>query len=104
MLEETLTNGGPWILGTQFSLADIALMPYVARLDYLSLLRLWTDGRPHVTEWWALACERPSFKRGLYERITEAEFEEMRTHGPKIRDDLARLLSDLRRDTAEPAN
>jgi len=75
VLEETLTNGGPWVLGNQISLADISLMPYVARLDYLNLLELWTNGRPRVMGWWARACERPSFRRGLYEGITETEFE-----------------------------
>jgi len=100
VLEETLTNGGPWVLGNQISLADISLMPYVARLDYLNLLGLWTDGRPRVMAWWARACERPSFRRGLYEGITETEFEEMRTHGPKIRGDLAEILANLRRDAA----
>jgi glutathione S-transferase len=35
MLEEALAEGGPWILGDQLTLADINLMPYAARLDYL---------------------------------------------------------------------
>jgi glutathione S-transferase len=99
MLEKTLTNDRPWILGAQFTLADIALIPYMARLDYLGLISLWTDNRPHVRDWWAQVCARPSFKRGLYERITETEFNEMMTHGPKIRSDLAEVLSDLRNDT-----
>ena len=34
-LEETLAEGGPWILGDDPTLADINLMPLVARLDYL---------------------------------------------------------------------
>jgi glutathione S-transferase len=100
MLEETLTDGGPWVLGAQITLADINLMPYVARLDYLNLLGLWTEGRPHATAWWAGATERPSFKHGLYDRITAGEFEEMQTHGSKIRDDLAEILLNLRRDSA----
>jgi len=73
------------------TLADIALIPYVARLDYLGLLNLWTDGQPHVKDWWAQICGRPSFKRGPYERITETEFNEMMTHGPKIRSDLVEI-------------
>jgi glutathione S-transferase len=95
-LEEVLAEGGPWIVGAEPTLADINLMPYFARLDYLGLLELWTDGRPHVTDWWALAREWPSFKRGLRDRMTEAELTEMRTHGPKIRDGVAALLAGLR--------
>ena len=66
------------------------------RLDYLGLLNVWTSDRRHGIAWWALAREWPSFKRGIYDRITKAEFAEMRTHGPKIRDELATLLAGLR--------
>ncbi len=95
-LEETLAQSGPWIVGVNPSLADINLMPFAARLDYLGLLDLWTQDRPRVTEWWAMAREWPSFKSGLSDLTTEAEFVEMRTYGPKIRDDLAGLLEGLR--------
>jgi hypothetical protein len=42
-----------------------------------------------------MAREWPSFKRGLSDLISDAEFAEMRTHGPKIRDDVAALLAGL---------
>jgi ganglioside-induced differentiation-associated protein 1 len=96
LLEETLAESGPWIVGTRPTLADINLMPFAARLDYLGLLDLWTKNRPRVTDWWALAREWPSFKRGLRDLISEAEFAEMWTHGPKIRDDVATLLAGVR--------
>jgi glutathione S-transferase len=96
LLEQTLAEGGPWIVGARATLADINLMPFAARLDYLGLLDLWTGDRPHVSEWWAMAREWPSFKRGLSGLISEAEFTEMRSHGPKIRDDLEALLGRLR--------
>ena len=94
-LEQTLADGGPWILGARPTLADINLMPFAARLDYLGLIGVWTDDRPRVRDWWARAKEWPSFRRGLYDRISEAEFADMRTHGPKIRDDVARLRAEL---------
>jgi len=96
LLEETLAEEGPWIVGERPTLADVNLMPLAARLHYLGLLDLWTDGRPHVTEWWARAREWPSFKRGLSDLIAEAEFDEMRTHGPKIRPEVAEIISKLR--------
>jgi glutathione S-transferase len=96
-LEETLAEGGPWILGPRPSLADINLMPYAARLDYLGLLDLWTETRPCVRDWWAQARAWPSFKSGLSDLIGEAELAEMRLHGPTIRDDVAALLAGLRR-------
>ena len=48
-----------------------------------------------MRDWWARAKEWPSFRRGLHDRISEAEFADMRTHGPKIRDDVARLRAGL---------
>ena len=97
-LEETLAERGrPWILGPQVTLADINLMPFAARLDYLGLIGAWIDDRPRVREWWARAQAWPSFQRGLYDLISEAEFAEMRSHGPKIRNDVERLIAGLRK-------
>src|SRR5262249_45181140 len=96
LLEETLTGTGPWILGRDPSLADINLMPFAARLDYLGLLDLWIGDRPRVKDWWALAREWPSFKSGLRDLISEAEFSEMRTHGPNIADDVAAIIAQVR--------
>jgi glutathione S-transferase len=98
MLEDTLTEAGPWILGTNPSLADINLMPFTARLDYLGLLDLWIKDRSRVKGWWALAREWPSFKSGLRDLISEAEFSEMRTHGPKISNDVADIIAEVRRN------
>jgi ganglioside-induced differentiation-associated protein 1 len=97
MLENMLAeNGGPWILGGNPSLADINLMPFAARLDYLGLIDLWTGSRPHVQDWWKHAQAWPFFKSGLHDLISEHEFTEMRTHGPKIRDGIAAHLATLR--------
>ena len=92
-LEDMLATGGPWILGPRVTLADINLMPYAARLDYLGLLDLWLADRPRIRDWWDTVQQWPSFKSGLHDRITEPEFTEMRVHGPKIRDDVAELIA-----------
>jgi len=97
LLEGTLTETGPWILGQNPSLADINLMPFAARLDYLGLLDLWIKDRPMVKDWWALAREWPSFKSGLRDLISEAEFSEMNTHGSKIAGDVAAIIAEVRR-------
>jgi hypothetical protein len=52
-----------------------------------------------VQAWWSLARAWPSFKSGLSDLISEAEFSEMRTHGPKIRDGVAAHLDALRRES-----
>jgi glutathione S-transferase len=100
LMEDTLAAGSPWLLGARPTLADINLMPYAARLDYLGLLGVWTDGRPHVQQWWERVQQWPSFGRGLHDLISDAEFAEMAAHGPKIRDEVAARLAGLRRDNA----
>jgi glutathione S-transferase len=96
-LEGELAENGPWVLGDEATLADIALMPYVARLDFLGLLEVWTETRPNIKAWWVQAQEWPSFKRGLRERVSEDEFAEMQTHGSRIRAEVAELVAGLRR-------
>jgi glutathione S-transferase len=95
-MEETLAEGGPWLLGEQFTLADINMMPFVARLAYLGLLDVWSEGRPQITTWWQRAQQWPSFKSGLSDLITESEYAEMATHGTQIRDEIAARLQEVR--------
>ena len=96
LLEDTLSHGGPWILGQHVSLADINLMPYAARLHFLGLLDLWTAERPHVRAWWARVQDWPSFQGGIVAPMSDAERTEMQLSGPKIRDQVDVLLAALR--------
>lgn len=94
-MEKTLAAGGPWLLGEKLSLADINMMPYVARLGYLSLLDIWTKDRPAVRAWWHRTQQLPSFVAGLVTPMKPQEVEEMATHGPKIRDELEDLVGQV---------
>ena len=44
MMENALGDS-PWLVGNTFSMADIAMTPYVNRLDALAMSGLWQDGR-----------------------------------------------------------
>ena len=55
----------PWLAGPTFSLADIALTPYVTRLDMLTMSELWTKRRPHLTDWFERIKARPTYKPQL---------------------------------------
>ena len=99
-LEKTLTKAGPWILGDQMTLADINLMPYVARLEFLGLLDLWIEQRPHVRAWWARVHEQRCFRAGIVEPLSDAELSEMQQSGPKIRDQLSALIMKVRANLA----
>ncbi len=60
-IEVTLENGGPWIMGKEFSLVEIALGPFVTRLHDLHILSIWMEDCPFVAEWWGRVQQRPSF-------------------------------------------
>lgn len=84
-MEADLADGRPWLLGETLTLADINLMPLVARLDYLSLLDVWIAERPRVQAWWRRALERPSYRGAIPDALGAADIETMRTSGAKIR-------------------
>jgi hypothetical protein len=72
------------------------MMPLVARLAYLGLLEAWTATRPRINAWWARTQEWPSFRRGLADLVTATEYDDMRTHGRRVRDDIQALIAKLR--------
>lgn len=39
------------LAGEEFTLADIAMTPYVNRLDMLGMSEMWTRARPRVAQW-----------------------------------------------------
>lgn len=91
-MEKTLDGHGPWLLGEKLSLADINMMPYVARLHYLGLLDVWTADRPAMRVWWQRVQALPSYIAGLVAPMKPQEVEEMAKHGPTIRSELRDLV------------
>ncbi|MFT5132268.1 MAG: glutathione S-transferase [Gammaproteobacteria bacterium] len=61
---ETALVDGPWLVGNEFTLADVAYAPFVNRLQRLLFHDLWAD-KPKVTEWIALLIDRPSFSASV---------------------------------------
>jgi len=57
---ESALSEGPWLVGEEFTLADIAYAPFVNRLQRLMFHELWAD-KPKVSEWMAHLQQRPSF-------------------------------------------
>ena len=51
-----------WLAGDNFSLADIALTPYVNRLDMLGMNPIWEGRLPHLQGWWSRIQQMPNFK------------------------------------------
>ena len=63
--------GGPWLLGETYSLADVAVSPYMLRLSHFAFDGMWQDSRPLVADWWQRIQERPNY-RGIYSPATPA--------------------------------
>lgn len=62
-IEDALGDGRSWLMGEQFTLADLCYAPFVARMAGLQLLDVWLVDRPHSRGWWDRLRERPSFHR-----------------------------------------
>lgn len=60
-IEQALSDGRPWLMGEQFTLADLCYAPYVARIAGLQMLKVWLDERPLSRAWWERLSNRPSF-------------------------------------------
>jgi glutathione S-transferase len=102
-MEADLAAGGPWLLGSDFTLADVNLLPFVARLDYLDLLPVWIAQRPNVKGWWERAKLRPSFVAAIPDMLTDNDVTEMRTFGSRIRDRVGERRAEYLSSLAPPA-
>ena len=72
-----------WLAGNSFSLADIAIVPYVNRLDMLTMLAPWPPNRPRVMDWFERLKARPSFHPAIDEYLPESLASDFRTNGAK---------------------
>jgi glutathione S-transferase len=59
------TSGGPWLLGSHISLADIALMPAMVRMDDLGFSSAWRE-MPRVVRWYDAIRAQPAFGPTYY--------------------------------------
>ena len=99
-MEAELSDGRAWLLGDDYSLADIGLSPFVARLNYLGLLDVWIAERPRVQAWWAKARQRPSFVAAITDPTGEQDAANMGRFGAAIRDRVAARRADYLREHA----
>jgi glutathione S-transferase len=73
-----------WLVGERFSMADIAMAPYVNRLAALSMRGFWENGRlPGVERWFAQVRARPTFNPAFVDWMPEALAAEMAANGAK---------------------
>lgn len=58
-------SGGPWLLGKNITLADIALMPAIVRMADLGLDKMWKD-MPRIARWYDEIRAHAAFKPTYY--------------------------------------
>ncbi|MEK9683106.1 MAG: glutathione S-transferase family protein [Rhodospirillaceae bacterium] len=66
-------NGGPWIMGAEFTLADIIVAPLIDRMTDLGWESLWVEFS-NVTTWYEQIAKRQSFEKTFYPGSRLSEF------------------------------
>ena len=83
----------PWLAGETLSLADIAVTPYVNRLDMLGMSEMWTVKRPRVTDWFARITARTTFKPAFIEWCPQDLTDDLRSFGQQSWPSVQRILA-----------
>lgn len=93
-MEEALAHRD-WLVGPRFSIADIALAPYVNRLAMLEMRGLWENGRlPRLEVWFGRIAARPAFKAALIDWVPADLVNDLRTNGARAWPEIARIISE----------
>ena len=92
-----LAGGGPdWLVG-DYSLADIAMAPYMERLHCLEMDFLWAD-RPRVADWYKRLKARPAYRSAILDwfdwDISWTEL--MHQEGAKVSNRVRAMVEDMR--------
>jgi len=79
-MNESLGSGA-YLAGDSFSNADIAVIPYIVRLELLKLRGMWNGFRA-IDAWWARVRDRPSVKVAIFDRMSETDWAPFRNLAP----------------------
>jgi glutathione S-transferase len=91
---EKALEASAWLVGEALSMADIAMAPYVNRLDALAMSGFWTGGRlPRVEAWFGRVRSRPTFEPAFTQWLPPALAEELRVNGERSRAAVEALIS-----------
>lgn len=60
-MEDMLAPSSPWLMGANYSLADIAAAPFIARIAEIEPAALTEATHPRVHRWWQAMQQRPAF-------------------------------------------
>ena len=82
-----------WLAADFFTFADIAMTPYVLRLDMLAMQRMWSDGRlPRVERWLEKVKARPTFAAAFLDWMPDHLTADLKNNGAKSWPEVATIL------------
>ena len=67
---EQMMGDGPWLMGERYTLADIAAVPFIARIAELAPYAF--GDAPKVVDWWQRVRQRPAYVLANIERFDTA--------------------------------
>ncbi|NKB36548.1 MAG: glutathione S-transferase family protein [Gammaproteobacteria bacterium] len=83
-----------WLAGDEFSLADIALAPYVHRLHDLKMLMM-CEKRPAILDWYARLKSRPSWQTAIIDWNDQKYLDGMHSYGEKSQQVIEKIWRNL---------
>ena len=86
---------GAWIGGDAFGLSDIALTPYVDRLERFGFEGLWQDRFPSIGVWLDVMQRRASYKAEVLDRIPQSLAFKHRASGGRYWPELEQYWLDI---------
>jgi glutathione S-transferase len=95
-LEQQLGDGRPWVMGEQYTLAEINYSPFLARLEALDLLDLFMADKPKAHNWWQRCTDRESYRAAEVGPAEGDEANRYRERGRLSRDEVNSLIDRIR--------
>jgi glutathione S-transferase len=84
-----------WLAGDRYSLADVAFMPYLARLEHLDILGMVGE-RQRVADWYRRCRARPSFEEAIVKWENPDYLRLMQRRGAEAWPQLQAILQSVR--------
>ena len=90
-MEKTLEKR-TWLAGETFTLADIALIPYLTRLEHLNLSQWWQD-KPGLSNWFDRCKARESYRTAVSDWFVLPGIELMKEKGREVRPEIMKITN-----------
>jgi glutathione S-transferase len=94
-MEEALAEHA-WLVSDQYTLADVAFTPYLARLEHLNILGM-VGARQGVADWYARCKSRPSFQDAMIKWENPDYLKLMQARGTQHWPEVEAIIGGLKR-------